>query len=80
MWSSLVRVANTFLLNCVLMRNKGARVTWSGAARVGGLSMTRAIGCYHLRSQGVIAVPDVSHHTIDAQNDAALVLATGRLS
>ena len=68
------------MLYCVLMSHAGARVTWSGAARVGGLSMTRAIGCYHLRSQGVIAVPDVSHHTIDAQNDGALVLATGRFS
>ena len=39
--------------------------------------MTRAIGCYHLRTQGVIPLPSIKTHAIDAANDAALVLATG---
>ena len=52
-------------------------MTWAGPARVGGLSMTRAIGCYHLRSQGVVATPDITEYIIDPANDAALVIATG---
>lgn len=58
----------------------GGRVTFVGVPRVDGqLAMTRAIGAFHLADQGVIAEPDVSVHTIDASQDAFLVLGTDGL-
>lgn len=60
----------------VRVTKAGGRITWSGAARVGGLAMTRAIGCYHLRGMGVISTPTITVHNVNADTDAALVIAT----
>ena len=59
----------------------GGRITWGGTPRVNGvLAMTRAIGSYHLLHAGVVALPDISTHRINADEDSALVLATDGLS
>ena len=59
----------------------GGRITWGGTPRVNGvLAMTRAIGSYHLLNAGVVALPDVTSHSINSDEDSALVLATDGLS
>lgn len=62
------------------MSDAGGRVTFEGIPRVNGvLSMTRAIGAFHLITHGVSAEPDVRQLRIDAARDAFLVLGTDGL-
>lgn len=58
----------------------GGRVTFDGIPRVNGvLSMTRALGAFHLVTHGVSAEPDIRELRIDPSRDAFLVLGTDGL-
>eukprot|EP00055_Hartaetosiga_balthica_P013708 m.71460 g.71460 ORF g.71460 m.71460 type:complete len:344 (+) comp8348_c0_seq4:289-1320(+) len=58
----------------------GGKITYIGTPRVGGkLAMTRAIGSFAYRDQGVIAIPDIAVHTVDPSKDGVLVLGTDGL-
>ncbi|EGD81453.1 hypothetical protein PTSG_02172 [Salpingoeca rosetta] len=58
----------------------GGRVTYTGIPRVDGrLAMTRAIGAFSLRDQGITCEPDIGSLPLDAAVDSALIVGTDGL-
>ena len=58
----------------------GGRITYTGIPRVDGrLAMTRALGAFYLRNQGVTCEPDVGTVPLDGSVDNALIVATDGL-
>lgn len=60
--------------------HEGGKITYSGIPRVAGqLAMTRALGAFSLKNQGVICTPDIGVHAIKSNQDHALIVATDGL-